>query len=101
MDRFFKAIFRETQQVQPDKALTIILQEAIPTLNLESGAILKGIPVFAGERINIHITAGVVGKEIRRLDLICFDKEDLIEGVFHDELAKQLEEATKEGLIDP
>lgn len=98
--KFFKAIFRETQQVQPGKALRIILQEAIPELNLEAGTILKGVPNFAGERIEIRITAGVVGKEIRRLDLLCFDKEDLIEGIFHDQLAKQLEEATKEGLID-
>lgn len=97
---FFKAIFRETQQVQNGKALRIILQEPIPILNLESGIILKGIPTFVGERIHIHITAGIIGKEVRQLDLICFDKEDLIEGVFHDELAKQLEEATKEGLID-
>ena len=98
--RFYKAIFREAQQVQAGKALRIILQESIPSLNLDSGTILKGIPTFAGERIRIHITAGIVGKEIKQLDLICFDKEDLIEGVFHDELARQMEEAAKQGLLE-
>ncbi|MHB9148004.1 MAG: conjugative transposon protein TraM [Candidatus Amoebophilus sp.] len=99
-ERFFKATFRETQQVQSGKALRIILEEDIPELRLEQGITLKGVPSFSGDRIIIHITAGIVGDEIKRLDLICFDQEDYLEGVYHDELAKQLEEATKESLLD-
>lgn len=98
--RFFRAIFRETQQVQSGKALRIILEEDIPELALEQGITLKGVPSFSGDRIIIQITAGIIGKEIKRLDLICFDQEDYLEGVYHDELAKQLEEATKESLLD-
>jgi hypothetical protein len=98
--RFFKATFRETQQVQSGKALRIILEEDIPELSLEQGITLKGVPSFQGDRIIIQITAGIVGKDIKRLDLICFDQEDYLEGVYHDELAKQLEEATKESLLD-
>jgi hypothetical protein len=98
--RFYKAIFREAQQVQAGKALRIILQESIPALNIDSGTILKGIPSFSGERIKIHITAGIVGKEVKQMDLICFDKEDLIEGVFHDALARQMEEDAKQGLLE-
>lgn len=98
--KFFKAIFRETQRVQSGKALRIILQESIPHMNLEAGTILKGIPNLVGERINIQITAGIIGQDIRKLNLICFDKEDCIEGIYNDQLAKQLEEATKEGLLD-
>ncbi|MHB9147626.1 MAG: hypothetical protein ACYC2U_04295, partial [Candidatus Amoebophilus sp.] len=56
--------------MQAGKALRIILQESIPSLNLDSGTILKRIHTFAGERIRIHITAGIVGKEIKQLDLI-------------------------------
>ena len=98
--QYFQAIFRERQEVQIGKALRIILQEAIPSLRLPEGAILKGIPLFDSGRIIIHITAGVVGKEVRKLDLICFDKEDLLEGVFHDTLARQMEEDAKDSLLD-
>jgi hypothetical protein len=97
---YFQAIFRERQEVQVGKALRIILQEAIPALRLPEGAILKGVPVFDSGRIMVRITAGVVGKEVRKLDLLCFDKEDLLEGVFHDTLARQMEEDAKDSLLD-
>ena len=98
--KFFEAVFRETQPVQAGKALRIILKEAIPELSLASGTLLKGIPTLAGERIEIRITAAVVEDEVRPLDLVCFDKEDCIAGLYHDELAKRLEEDLKEGVLD-
>jgi hypothetical protein len=98
--QYFQAIFRERQEVQVGKALRIILQEPIPALRLPEGAILKGIPVFDSGRIMVRITAGVIGKEVRKLDLLCFDKEDLLEGVFHDTLARQMEEDAKDSLLD-
>ena len=98
--QYFQAIFRERQEVQIGKALRIILQEAIPSLHLPEGAILKGIPLFDSGRIMVRITAGVIGKEVRKLDLLCFDKEDLLEGVFHDALARQMEEDAKDSLLD-
>jgi len=98
--QYFQAIFRERQEVQVGKALRIILQEPIPALRLPEGAILKGIPAFDSGRIMVRITAGVIGKEVRKLDLLCFDKEDLLEGVFHDTLARQMEEDAKDSLLD-
>ena len=98
--QYFQAIFRERQEVQVGRALRIILQEPIPTLRLPEGAILKGIPIFDSGRIMVRITAGVIGKEVRKLDLLCFDKEDLLEGVFHDTLARQMEEDAKDSLLD-
>lgn len=97
--KFFEAVFRATQQVQAGKALSIMLKEAIPELSLEPGTILQGIPTLAGERIEIRVTAGIVADEVRKLDLVCFDKEDCIEGLYHDELAQRLAEAAKEGVL--
>jgi hypothetical protein len=98
--RFFKAIFRETQQVQPGKALRIILAEPIPSLHLKAGTILKGVPSFSGERIMISITAGIVSKDLVKLDLTCYDQADYLAGLYHDELASQLAEATQEGVLE-
>lgn len=96
---FFEAVFRETQQVQAGKALSILLKEAIPELSLESGTILKGIPSLAGERIRIHITAGIMNNEVYKVELVCFDKEDCLEGLYHDELSRQVAEEVQAGLL--
>jgi len=98
---FFEAVFREQQQVQDGKALRIFLKEAIPELHLEEGAILKGIPYLeGGSRLKIQITAAIVDDKIRSVALRSFDKEDCMEGLYHDDLAAQLEESTKNRLLE-
>lgn len=98
---FFEAVFREPQQVQDGKALRIFLKEAIPALQLEAGTILKGVPYLeGGSRLRIRITAAVTGDKVKKVELLCFDKEDCMEGLYHDDLAAQLEEETKTGLLD-
>lgn len=98
--QFFEAIFRDAQQVQNGKALKIILQEPIPALNLAEGTVLKGVPSCSGDRINISITAGVVDKNVFKVDLECYDKEDCLPGLYHDQLAKHLEESTRDSAVD-
>lgn len=96
---FFKAVFRDTQAVYNGKPLRIVLLEDIPELSLESGTILKGPATFLEMgRIRIHITAAEGSR--KKIALDCFDSEDLQEGIYHDELAKQIEEYTKEGMMD-
>jgi hypothetical protein len=98
---FFEAVFREPQQVQDGKALRIFLKEAIPALQLEVGTILKGVPYLeGGSRLKIRITAAIVDNKVRKVELLCFDKADCMEGLYHDDLAAQLEEDTKTGLLD-
>lgn len=97
---FFEAIFREEQRVQEGRALRIFLKEDIDALGLEKDAILKGIPYIEGTRIGIRITAAVVGKQIRKIDLVCFDKEDCLKGIYHDGVAAQLERDTQNSLWD-
>jgi hypothetical protein len=98
---FFEAVFREPQQVQDGKALRIFLKEAIPALQLEAGTILKGVPYLeGGSRLQIRITAAIIEDKVKKIELRCFDKEDCMEGLYHDELAAQLEEETKTGLLD-
>lgn len=98
---FFEAVFREPQQVQDGKALRIFLKEAIPALQLEAGTILKGVPYLeGGSRLRIRITAAVIENKVKKIELCCFDKADCLEGLYHDELATQLEEETKTGILD-
>lgn len=98
--QFFAAIFRDAQPVQNGKALKIILQEPIPALNLAEGTVLTGVPSCSGDRIIISITAGVVDKNVFKLDLECYDKEDYLPGLYHDQLAKHLEESTRDTAVD-
>ena len=98
--QFFEAIFRDAQQVQNGKALKIILQEPIPALNLSAGTVLKGVPSCSGDRIIISITAGVVDKNVFKVDLECYDKEDCLPGLYHDQLAKHLAESTRDSAVD-
>lgn len=96
---FFKAVFRDTQAVYNGKPLRIVLLEDIPELSLESGTILKGPATFLEMgRIRIHITAAEGSR--KKIDLDCFDSEDLQEGIYHDQLARQIEEYTKESMMD-
>jgi len=97
---FFEAVFRESQQVQPGKPLRLFLQEPIEALQLKEGTILKGIPRLEGNRIKISITAAVIDKQIRPVQLLCLDKEDCLEGLYHDALAASVEEDTKEGILE-
>ena len=64
------------------------------------GTVLKGVPTCSGDRIMIPITAGVGDKSVFKLDLECFDKEDCLPGLYHDQLAKHLEAAIKDSAID-
>ena len=98
--RFFEAVFRESQQVEEGKPLRILLQEPIPALQLESGTILKGLPYLAGTRIGIRITAAVTSSQVRPVSLVCFDKEDCVAGLYHDEVATKLEHGMENILLD-
>jgi Conjugative transposon, TraM len=102
-EEVYPAYFREAQEVKEGKAISIILAKDIPSLNLKKDTILKGVPGFGTDRIYIHITAGIYkDKEfsLKKENLICYSKEDRLEGLYHDELARQVQEAVKEGLID-
>lgn len=99
--RFFEAVFREQQSIQDGKALRIVLKQTISTLNLVEGTILKGIPYLGNSnRLHIKITAAIVGDKIIPITLHCFDPEDCIEGLYHDELAIQMEAHTKSRVLD-
>lgn len=99
--QFFEAVFRESQQVQDGRALRIVLKDPIPVLNLEENTILKGVPYLeGGTRLKIKITAAMVDDTVRPISLQCFDKEDCMEGLYHDELSQQLEETTKNRLLE-
>ena len=98
---FFEAVFREKQHVQEGKALKIFLKEAISELHLEEGTMLKGVPYLeGGSRLKIKITAAIVDDKIRPVELRCFDKEDCMEGLYHDDIAEQLEGDTKNRLLE-
>lgn len=100
-EQFFEAVFRESQQVQDGRALRIVLKDPIPALNLEGSTILKGIPYLeGGTRLKIKITAAIVDDTVRPVSLRCFDKEDCMEGLYHDDLATQLEESAKNRLLE-
>ena len=96
---FFEAIFEESQRVKDGKALNIVLKDPIPSLGLAENTILKGIPYLeGGTRLKIKITAAIVGDTVIPIWLHCFDKADCREGLYHDDLAEQLE-GTKEGKL--
>ena len=96
---FFEAIFEESQRVKDGKALNIVLKDPIPSLGLTENTILKGIPYLeGGTRLKIKITAAIVGDTVIPIWLHCFDKEDCREGLYHDDLARQLE-GTREGKL--
>jgi hypothetical protein len=97
--RLFKAIIRERQNIYDGKPVRIVLLESIPELSIPAGTTLKGPATFLDSaRIKIHITKAEGSRE--RIDLDCFDSEDLQEGIFHDALAKQLQEYTQESIVD-
>ena len=96
---FFKAIIRERQAVYDGKPIKVVLLEPIPELALEAGTTLKGpASLLNSARIKIHITAAEGSR--KKIDLDCFDSEDLLEGIYNDELARQLEEYAKGSLVD-
>ena len=97
---FYEAIFIKSQNVQDGKPLSILLQEAIPSLHLDSGTVLKGIPYLEGSRIGIKITAAVCGEKVHKVALVCYDKEDCVEGLYHDALAARLSHDIKETLLE-
>ena len=98
--QFFEATFRESQRVQDGKPLNILLKEPIPDLQLEEGTILKGLPYLEGTRIGIQITAAVTNGQVRKVTLFCFDKEDCVAGLYHDEVAAKHENDIKATLAD-
>ena len=96
---FFEAIFEESQRVKDGKALNIVLKDPIPSLGLTENTILKGIPYLeGGTRLKIKITAAIVGDTVIPIWLHCFDKADCREGLYHEDLARQLE-GTREGKL--
>ena len=96
---FFEAIFEESQRVKDGKALNIVLKDPIPSLGLTEKTILKGIPYLeGGTRLKIKITAAIVGDTVIPIWLHCFDKADCREGLYHEDLARQLE-GTREGKL--
>ena len=96
---FFEAIFEESQRVKDGKALNIVLKDPIPSLGLAENTILKGIPYLeGGTRLKIKITAAIVGDTVIPIWLHCFDKADCREGLYHEDLARQLE-GTREGKL--
>ena len=98
---FFEAIFEESQRVKDGKALNIVLKDPIPSLGLAENTILKGIPYLeGGTRLKIKITAAIVGDTVIPISLHCFDKEDCREGLYHEDLARQLEETRGGQLLE-
>ena len=98
---FFEAIFEESQRVKDGKALNIVLKDPIPSLGLAENTILKGIPYLeGGTRLKIKITAAIVGDTVIPIWLHCFDKEDCREGLYHEDLAEQLEETRGGQLLE-
>ena len=98
---FFEAIFEESQRVKDGKALNIVLKDPIPSLGLAENTILKGIPYLeGGTRLKIKITAAIVGDTVIPISLHCFDKEDCREGLYHEDLAEQLEETRGGQLLE-
>lgn len=96
---FFEAIFEQSQRVRDGQALNIVLKDPIPSLGLAEDTILKGIPYLeGGTRLKIKITAAIVADTVRPISLHCFDKADCIEGLYHEDLARQLE-GTREGKL--
>lgn len=96
----YEAVLRESQVVQPGKAIRIFLQEPIELLQLQAGTMLKGIPHLEGNRVKIKVTAAVVDKQIRPIELICIDREDCLEGLYYDAWAAKAEESIKEGILE-
>ena len=98
---FFEAIFEESQRVKDGKALNIVLKDPIPSLGLAENTILKGIPYLeGGTRLKIKITAAIVGDTVIPISLHCFDKEDCREGLYHEDLAEQLEQTRGGQLLE-
>ena len=61
-------------------------------MGLAENTILKGIPYLeGGTRLKIKITAAIVGDTVIPISLHCFDKADCREGLYHEDLAEQLE----------
>lgn len=59
------------------------------------------MPYLAGgSRLKIKLSAAVTEEKVLQIALLCFDKEDCLEGLYHDELAAQLAAATQTGLFE-
>jgi hypothetical protein len=97
----YRAVFRESQDIRPGKHVQIVLQDEIPSLCLEAGTILNGLTSLVGERIHIQITSGKVGDKLLSLSqygLICLDDPTLVEGLYHDDIARMVSEASKKSV---
>ena len=98
---FFEAIFEESQEVREGRALKILLKDPIASLGLRENTTLKGIPYLeGGTRLKIKITAAIVDDTVKPISLICFDKADCREGLYHDDLNEQLEGAREGKLLE-
>ena len=96
---FFEAVFTARQQVQDGRPLQRLLKEAISSLQLAVGTILKGTPCLAGNRIKIRLTAAVFDPTVRRVNLVCLEQEDCRAGLYPDALSAQLAAAMQEELV--
>ena len=97
---FYTAFVRNTQEVVAGKAITFVLRESIPPLDLPKGIILRGVPKLAGSRILLEVSSYVLGKAIKNTRLLVFDKEDCQPGLYHDEILKKVEEQSEDTLVD-
>ena len=62
---------------------------------------MKSVPYLeGGTRLKIRITAAIVEDTVKPVSLQCFNTEDCMEGPYHDDLAQQLEESTRNRLLD-
>ena len=99
-EKFFKAVFRGRQVIQAGKAVSIVLVEPIPALDLQAQTVLKGIPQWVDERILIKITASVTHRSVKKVSLTCYDPADMLEGIYYDAPSNQLEDEIKESIVD-
>ncbi len=96
----YKAKIERTQIVRYKNQIQAILKESIPSLNLEKGVQLTGLATIEGTRVKIRFTMARQKNERKRVDLECYDIEDGMLGIYHDDLAKLIEEDTQDGILD-
>jgi hypothetical protein len=97
----YRAVLRENQDVRPEKHIQIVLQEEIPSLSLEAGTILNGLPSLVGGRIHIKITSAKAGDKLISLakyGLVCLDDPSLVVGLYNDDVAQIFAEASKKSV---
>ncbi|XWN34660.1 MAG: conjugative transposon protein TraM [Roseivirga sp.] len=97
---FFTATSQKQQPLQDARPIQLLLKDPIDALDLPAGTLLKGLPTRQGHRIKINITAGIVHGEVRPLNLLCFDPNDCLEGLFDDQLQTALENDIQDAVLE-